>query len=172
MSHLITTWLNICLLRAGPQDLPASQTLLGLTMSSYVLVSLLLSLPVYPAGTAVLVAMLDLGLLVAFAAALLYLFGKWARFQQTLTALTGTGTLLGLLALPLVYLVFQGPEENRLAGLAALFWLFLFGWSLLVVAHIMRHALSISFLYAIGISVLYTLVALQLMAALFPGQAG
>ena len=172
MSQLITILLNICLLRAGPQDLPASQTLLGLTMSSYVLISLLLSLPGYPAGTAILVAALDLGLLGAFAAALMYFFGKWARLQQTLTALTGTGTLLGLLALPVVHLLFQGQEENRLAGVAALFWLFLFGWSLLVVAHIIRHALSISFPYAIGISVLYTLLALQLMAALFPAEAG
>ena len=172
MSRLITIWLDICLLRAGPQDLPASQTLLGLTISSYLLVSLLLSLPGFPAATAVLVAVLDLGLLVAFAVALLYFFGKWSRLRQTLTALTGTGTLLGLLALPLVYLLFRGPEENPIAGLAALCWMFLFGWSLLVVAHIMRHALSIPFPYAIGIAVLYTLVALQLMAALFPGQAG
>jgi len=172
MSRLITIWLDICLLRAGPQDLPASRTLLGLTVGSYLLVSLLLSLPGFPGGTAVLVAVLDLGLLVAFTTALLYFFGKWARLQQTLTALTGTGTLLGMLALPMVYLLSQGPEENFIAGLAALFWLFLFGWSLLVVAHIMRHALSIPFPYAIGIAVLYTLVALQLMAALFPGQAG
>ncbi|MDH3561644.1 MAG: hypothetical protein OEN52_11905 [Gammaproteobacteria bacterium] len=170
MSRLITIWLDICLLRAGPQDLPSSRTLLGLTGGTYFLVSLLLSLPAYPAKTAFLVALLDLGLLAAFAAALLYFPGKWARLQQTLTALTGTGTLLGLLALPLAYLLFQGPEENLLAGVAALIWLFLFGWSLLVVAHIMRHALSIAFPYAIGIAVLYTLVALQLMAALFPGQ--
>jgi hypothetical protein len=172
MSRLITIWLDICLLRAGPQDLPASQTLLGLSVSSYVVVSLLLSLPAYPVGTAVLAAVLDLGLLSAFAAALLYLFGKWARLPQTLTALTGTGALLGLLALPLVTVLFQGSEKSPLAGFAALFWLFLFGWSLLVVAHIMRHALAIAFPYAIGVSVLYALVALQLMALLFPVQAG
>ncbi len=172
MSRLITIWLDICLLRAGPQDLPSSRILLGLTVSCYLLVSLLLSVPGYPAGTALLVAVLDLGLLAAFTAALLYFFGKWARLPQTLTALTGTGSLLGLLALPLVYLLLQGPEDNLLGGFAALFWLFLFGWSLLVVAHIMRHALSIPLPYAIGVSVLYTLVALQLMAALFPTQAG
>jgi hypothetical protein len=172
MPRLITIWLDICLLRAGPQDLPASRTLLGLTVGSYLLVSLLLSLPGFPGETAILVAVLDLALLVAFTAALLYFFGKWVRLRQTLTALTGTGTLLGMLALPVVYLLSRGAEENPVAGIAALWWLFLFGWSLLVIAHIMRHALSISFPYAIAIAVLYTLVALQLMAVLFPGQAG
>jgi hypothetical protein len=47
-------------------------------------------------------------------------------------------------------------------------WLLLFGWNLVVVAHIMRHALSVNFPVATGIAMLYTLVAIQIINALFP----
>ena len=41
-------------------------------------------------------------------------------------------------------------------------------WNLLVMAHIIRHALSIILPIAVAIAVLYTLVAMQLITALLP----
>lgn len=172
MSQLLTIWLDICLLRKGPQDLPASRVLLTLTVITYGLVSFLLSLPGYDVARALLMALTELMLLVAFAAALLFMTGKIARLNQTLTALTGTGTLLGLLALPLVTTLSPSQDAAQLSDVIGLFWLVLFAWSLLVIAHIMRHALAIAFPVAIGVSVLYTLVALQLMTNLFPLPSG
>jgi hypothetical protein len=49
--------------------------------------------------------------------------------------------------------------------------LVMFGWNLVVVAHIMRHALSAGFLVAAGIAILYTLLAMQIIDALFPMSA-
>ena len=92
--------------------------------------------------------------------------------MQTLTALSGTGTLLGLMALPVIQLLASGQEAGQPAVLAGLLWLVLFGWNLLVVAHIMRHALSVNFPVATGIAILYTLVALQIINALFPMSPG
>jgi hypothetical protein len=168
MSRLITIWIDLCLLRAGPQDLPHSRVLLWLTLAAYILVSFLMSVPGYPAGVAVQMALVDLALLLVFATSLLYLTAKTARLNQTLTALAGTGTLLGLIALPLVQLLFKGQESGQLSLLASVFWLLLFGWSLLVVAHIMRHALAVSLPVALGVSILYTLVAMQIIGAIFP----
>jgi hypothetical protein len=59
MSRLILIWFDICLLRAGPQDLPTSRELLGLAMASYALVSFLLSLPGYPLVGAGQLALMD-----------------------------------------------------------------------------------------------------------------
>jgi len=172
MSRLILIWFDICLLRAGPQDLPASRELLGLSMASYMLASFLLSLPGYPLVPAGQLALVDAGLVVVFAATVLYLTGKMARLTQTLTALSGTGALLGLIALPVIQLLASGKESGQPALLAGMLWLVLFGWNLTVVAHIMRHALSVSFPVATGIAILYTLVALQIINVLVPMSAG
>jgi hypothetical protein len=172
MSRLILIWFDICLLRAGPQDLPASRELLGLAITSYTLVSFLLSVPGYPLATAGQMALVDATLLIVFAASLLYFIGKKARLYQTLTALAGTGTLLGLFALPVIQLLPQREEAGQQPPLlASLLWLLLFGWSLLVVAHIMRHALSVKLPVAIGIAMLYSLVAILIVNALFPTSA-
>ena len=168
MWRLILSWFYICLLRAGPQDIPASRELLGLAMASYTLVSFLLSLPAYPLAVAGQLALLDAVLLIVFASTALYLRGKMARLTQTLTALSGTGTLLGLFALPVIQLLSSGLEAGQPVLLAGMLWLLLFGWSLIVVAHIMRHALSVNLPVAIVIAMLYTLVAMQVMNTLFP----
>ena len=165
MQRLLRILLDICLLRAGPQDLPHSRSLLGLALAGYVLVSWLLSVPVYPVANAFLIALVDLTLLLLFAVSLLFIAGKTARINQTLAALTGTGTLLGLVALPLVQILSREQLAEQLALSVGMLWLALFGWSLIVVAHIMRHAMSVSLPVAIGVSVVYVLVAIQIVGA-------
>jgi len=171
MLRLITIWLDVCLLRAGPQDLPASRMLVWLSLGAYLLISFFLSYPGYPFGVSVEMAGVDLILLAIFAMAPLYLLNKTARINQTLTALAGSGAVLGLVALPLVQVVFEGQESGEVPPFVALVWLILFGWSLLVMGHIMRHALSVAFAIGLGVAVLYTLVAMQVIGTLFPMDA-
>lgn len=170
MLRLITIWLDICLLRTGPQDVPVSRVLLWLSLAAYLLVSFILSLPGYPSAVAARMAGVDLVLLVVFATVPLYLLDKAARIGQTLTALAGSGALLGLLALPIIRVLFEGQDSGEIPPFAAMVWLILFGWSLLVVAHIMRHALSVPFAVGLGVAVLYTLVAMQVIGTLFPAE--
>jgi len=170
MLRLITVWLDICLLRAGPQDLPASRVLLWLAVIAYTLVSFFLSQPGYPSAVAVRIAGVDLALLVVFTAAPLYLLDKTARIGQTLTALAGTGAVLGLIAMPVIGVLFDGQNTDEVPPFVALAWLILFGWSLLVVAHIMRHALSVRFAVGLGVAILYMLVAMQVIGTLFPPE--
>ena len=168
MSRLILIWFDICLLRAGPQDLPASRELLVLAMAGYTLVSFLLSVPGYSLVVAGQLALLDACLLIVFAATALYLMGEMARLIQTLTALSGTGTLLGLFALPMIQFLTPGQDSGQPSFVAGMLWLLLFGWNLIVVAHIMRHALSVNLPVAIGIAMLYILMALQIINVIFP----
>ena len=112
----------------------------------------------------------DLTLLVVFVTAPLYLLDKAARIGQTLTALAGSGAVLGLLALPIIQVIFEGQDAGEVPPFAAMAWLILFGWSLLVVAHIMRHALSVRFAVGLGVAILYTLVAMQVIGTLFPPE--
>jgi hypothetical protein len=113
-------------------------------------------------------AALDLGLLVVFVLSILYLQNKTARINQTLSAMAGTGAVLGVCALPLVILVQQDQSAEQIPAVLTLLWLVLLIWNLLVMAHIMRHALSSSFAIGLGASLLYALVSMQIIATLFP----
>ena len=170
MLGIIRYWVAICLLRANPQDLPASGVVLVLSLSCYALISLLVSLGSYGPGDAVQLVLLDLGLLSVFVLALLYLQGKAVRIYQTLSALAGAGCLLGALALPLVWFLQPGQSSEQVPRVLSLIWLFLLIWNLLVMAHIMRHALSTSLFVGLGVSLLYALLSMQIIVALFPQQ--
>ena len=172
MTQLITLWIDICLLRAAPQDLPASRVLPVLALACYMLVSFVVSLSFYTGAEAFQVTVTDLGLLLVLVPGLLYLRGKTPRINQTLSALAGCGCLLGLLALPLVRFLGQDVPVGEVPLVLSVFWLCLFVWNLLVVAHIMRHALSTSLAVGIGVAVMYALINMQVISVLFPAPAG
>ena len=171
MLLLVKTWLELCLLRKGPQDLPASGFFLGLSLGCYALVSWLVASPSFGITDAALLALVDSGMLAAFVVLLLYLQSKTERINQALSALAGSGSLMGLFALPLVLLVDPGQPAEQVPALLAGVWLLLLIWNLFVMAHIIRHALSSSFAIGLGAAVLYALVSMQVVATLFPQQA-
>ncbi len=169
MSILIRFFVELCLLRRGPQDLPGSSALLGLALVvhlvSAVLVGLAAGLTAAVAvGQGLADALLTLGLL----ALALRVMDRRPRFFQLATALFGAGALLGLLALVPLGLV-AGAEsrgETSLAGLPLLVLLF---WSLLVTGHILRHGFDLRLGQGLLIAVAYNLLASALVNGLFPG---
>ena len=116
------------------------------------------------------VGLLDSALLVVFIQSLLLLLQRNARILQTLTAMAGSGCLLGLIALPLVLWGQPSEAEEQVSGLLLYAWLLLLVWNLLVAGHILRHALSTSLAIGIGVALLYALFSMQLVAVLFPYQ--
>ena len=171
MLQLIRAWFDICLLRRGPQDLPVSGFFLGLSLGCYALVSLLVASPSFGVADAALLAVVDTAMLAGFVVVLLYLQSKTERINQTLSALAGSGSLMGLFALPLVLLVDPGQPAEQVPALLGGVWLSLLIWNLFVMGHIMRHALSSSFAIGLGAAVLYALVSMQIVATLVPQQA-
>ena len=164
LKPLFNFFVDLCLLRAAPQDLGASSALLGLTM----LLNLLLGV--------VMMANAQIGLLLAFMESLfelilmlsvlyigLRLHGNPVRFTQTATALMGSSFLIGLLALPLV-----GWSQHTESSEAGLLLLALIIWSLVVMGHILRHSFDTRFGLGFGIAVFYTLVSWNLSLMLFP----
>ncbi|MBI5462226.1 MAG: hypothetical protein HY941_08595 [Gammaproteobacteria bacterium] len=130
--------LEICLLRAGPQDLPGAPRLLALTLSGYFLVDVLISRLSFNLSAAIGVSALDVLLLAAFAQLLLRGVSKPERFNQTLAAMAGTGQLLGLVALPLIHGLSVAQASGEPATALAMAWLAVLVWSLLVLGHILR----------------------------------
>jgi hypothetical protein len=159
---------EICLLRAGPQQLPASGFLTLLAVASYLLVSLVVLLPGQGLPRAGGEALLDAAVLLLLLRAALVWRRHPARFHQTATALAGSGALLGLLLLPVVGV---GAGDGRGTELAALLWLGVFAWSLAVTGHILRHALDLPLAGGVLGAVLYMAVSLALLDLLFPRVA-
>ena len=158
MLALARPFVEICLLRLGPQDLPASPVLLGIALAAHAGLGIAITALYYPFLTAVAVSVTGTVLLGLLAFVLLSVRGLVERFFQTYAAFAGTGAVLEALALPLVALL----ETNEPAGAASaagviltIPWLALLVWSWVVSGHILRHALSVHLTVGIGISMAF-----------------
>src|SRR5882672_5291477 len=91
------TLLRICLLRADPQNLPTSALLTALTLAAYCATDVAVALETVPLTSALAAAAADTLLIGALTYTALSLCRLGARWQQTLTALAGSGALLAIM---------------------------------------------------------------------------
>lgn len=164
MLSLVRIWLAICLLRAGPQRLPASPYLVGLSLLLYGVTDVVVSLANTDGLTALAITVLDLGLLVGFVFLVLRGRGMLGRYQQTLSAMAGVGVIFGWMALPVLLMAAREPVP----AVAGMLWLGLLFWSLAVNAHILRHALEVPFGLGLVLATLYAVTVFTMVQWLFP----
>ncbi len=159
MTSLLGILVDICMLRKGPQHLPASSALTALAIAVSVLMGVWVEAVVGAEHLLTRPLASTLASL-AFVLVLLNLRGVPARFRQTYTAFAGAGALLTLVFVPIVWSLTQSQQAlNPIASLA--FWC-LTVWSFIIDAHIFRHALSVSF----TVGFLFATVAFALIATL------
>lgn len=159
---------NICRLRQGPQDLPDSQSLLGLSLFLYTVSSVALSLLEASRKQAILSSLLDVSLLSIIIASLLYFTKRPTRLTQTLTAFAGTGFFFSIIMNPLFYWIKQAKAQNTDLDFPVFLFLIVVTWSLAVYAHILRNALEISFPMAIIVAIIASFLATSVITAIFP----
>jgi Yip1 domain len=163
VNSLLNYFVDLCLLRAKPQDLPSSSVLLMLTLLANVLVGMLVV-----AGTqmgpalALEESLFEVMLMLLVLHAALRWYSRPGRFPQTATAILGSGALISLLAMPLLSV---GRVEGELGGLLLLL---LVVWNTVVLGHILRHAFEVPLGQAVALSVIYTLASYVVIGALFP----
>ena len=165
MTALLKLFINLCRLRGAPQDLPASRFLMMLVASGYLAVGLGVSLHEQPPGLALLSAIVDTGLLAALAWVSLWILGKTPRFTQTFTALAGTGILFGLMGWPLIAWLQTLPEGEPSNLFLPLLGLII--WNIVVIGHILRHALDMVMWASSGIALFYIYLSIRVMSALY-----
>lgn len=150
---------RILLLQAGPQDLPASQSSLVLSIALYWLVVAIVSAGTGEARGISLLLSFVLQLVMVYA--VLKIGNRTARFNQTASAVFATAAVIGLINLPL-WLMAEPPIP---AGLALLILGGLF-WSLAVDGSIWRHALDRSFGFGLSIAVLLFVIHFAMMQSI------
>jgi hypothetical protein len=159
--------LDIVLWRRGPQDLPASSLLLAIAVACYVAVSAVqLALLGETAATWFFFIVVDPLLLGGWLWLVLRLYGRPERFQQTASAVFGTGAVLGIgLYLPL-QLVVTGLGYDPASGLAQFFALVLVVTFALVTGRIIKLATDSNLFTGIAVSLTYFLVINYLVGVL------
>lgn len=166
MLALAKPFIQICLLRSSPQDLPPSGLLLGLALGAYTLTGIAGWMTLFPAHEAMGAALSSTLLLIGLTGSMLYMQRLKSRVVQTLTALAGTGALLQLVELPFSRWLAQadGPGES----LPTLGLLAILVWSLAIGGHVLRHALSTVFTLGLLLAVVIYWLSASILIAMFP----
>ncbi len=170
MKALFDYFLDLCLFRKGPQDVPWSPALLVLVWAMDLLVGWLLigDFSIHP-FRALMESLLDSALTLGVLWLLLEWRAKTARFVQAATAALGSGALLSAIALPVSRLAASGVTRSPQADWGGMLLLGLVVWSVAVFGHILRHALDIKTGEGMALSFIYTVLSYSLMNALFAG---
>jgi len=170
MLAYVQALVNIALRKLGPEDLPDSRFLLGLTLAAYLLLQVPLVWIVFGASDILAQSIIaDIVMLIAFLWLLLRVAGYSSRFRQTLTALLGISALLSVLSMP--FSIWHQISIDRGSG-AALPSTVIFAitlWSIAIDGHILSRALSKSYGIGLMVAVVYfflnTTVLLEIMPA-------
>jgi len=167
MDKLLRAYWNLCLLRIGPQDLPSSRALLGFTLGAYILIDIIISSAELSIGGAIASSTLDTVILLLFAFVSLWVRELGDRTTQALTALAGCGTLIGIIALPLIFWQHQLGVDSGLVYIPGLIIAGLVIWNIAIVGHIMHHALSTSISIGVALAVFYMLISTSIVRSFF-----
>jgi len=166
---LFRAFFNICLLKSKPQDLPSSYDLLLVCLFLYAFINALLASTTTTPGNAILSGVFETFLVAIITLVILKLNHHPERWIQTLTALAGTGSILGILALPLFTGALLLNTGDFLHGMLVILYLVLIIWSLAIMGHILRHALNTTIGVGVAFAVFYVLIISILIGALVSG---
>lgn len=139
---LLRVYLDIALLRSGPQVLPASGLLFGLATLACTASTAAVLVFLTPDGASLTRATLVELLLDAVGLWVVLLVARrTVRYPQVLSAVYGTGTILNLALLPVVALV--GVDAPRFEVIGAFAATLVMAWGLSILANILHHALEL-----------------------------
>jgi hypothetical protein len=168
---IFQTFLQIALLIRPPQDLPTSRSLLNLVIFIYAALGILILWPEMGMVKSAVLVLADVLLITVFVQLILTLKSMQNRRTQTLTAMFGTGIVISVLILPMVYGVYLGGGEtaDRTTYLVGIY--VLFAWSLTINGFIFKHAFDLQNLI-IGIGYAFGLYLFSeiIMTLLFGSQ--
>lgn len=172
IADLFRQFFDIALLRRGPEDLPASQSVLTGTVVAYVLASLAAGalLPPQP-GDPVLLLAVDTGLMLLWLVLLLKVAKRPERFQQTATAVFGFQLVLAPLFAAGMW-AFLGYREDANWQVPVSMLIVALGiWALVVNARILKSATEWPMFSCIALVLAQALLARGLLLVVFPQAA-
>jgi len=172
MASILKLYLDIALLRRGPEDVPASRPLLYATLAAFIVLNALLTVAFRPTVENWLPQlMVSVGFTLFWYRVLLSLFGHAERYVQTMTAVLGFGCIVTPVLLPAVGAMAPYMEAKQTAEQAmpfiVLLMLPLFIYLLFVSARILRAAIERPMFQCVMLVLLQTFLEPLLLLSLF-----
>lgn len=167
MKQIFNIFFDICLLRAGPQDVPCNRYLLMALLTMHVLMGIVLGSLSYSIPTAIAYGFTNMLILVVLLRAVLMVRKQPERYNQTLSAMAGTDVIIGVIAWPVSNWMITARDAGGDIGIPIMLWLLLIVWSLTIIAHILRHALSMPWVAGFGLAILYFFIGYNVNITLF-----
>jgi len=164
-------FIDLCLFKAGPSDLPISQSLLKITLLIYLVISIVINQIDSDLNMSFFVSLTDVLFLMISTMLLLKFRGFQSRYVQTLTALAGSGSCIAFIGLPIIWWFYQIEPEQQATSYVMLLMIALMFWSLMVMAHIFRQSLEIKAGTAAMLTIVYTIIALLITGLVMSGVA-
>lgn len=172
MLRLVSVFVDIAFHRRGPDALPASTFLLGLTVAAYVAVFLLtLRLAVNPPLVVVVAHTINTVLGVLLTWSLLRAFARERRLKQTITALFGTGVLLNVLVLPTLLWARSLEQSGSETTAAEVLLTVLVVWDIDITGFVFSRAIERPYLLGLAFAIGFWLLLEALRASMFPPVA-
>jgi hypothetical protein len=170
MTELVQMYLQIALLRRGPQDLPASALLLAISVAGYVAVYLLADSALFGRLSAalLLVLLVDVSFTLAWYAALLRLLRRSERLLQTASAVFGYRAVLAPLEVAIRWLGHRFGEDSGWQLPLTIVSFILIAWMIAANAHILKAALEWTMLSCVGLVVLEFITSFLLLLPFTP----
>jgi len=169
--NIATRFIDLCLFKTGPSDLPTSQSLLKITLLIYLIISIVINQIDSDWNMSLFISLTDVLFLMLSTMLLLKFRGFQSRYVQTLTALAGSGSCIAVIGLPIIWWFYQIEPEQQATSYVMLLMIALMFWSLMVMAHIFRQSLDIKAGTAAMLTIAYTIIALLITGIVMSGVA-
>lgn len=169
--NIALRFVDLCLFKAGPSDVPASQSLLKISLLVYLILGIAINRLDNDWSTSLFVSLAEVLLMLSVTGLLLKFRGYPARYNQTITALAGTGSFITIVGFPVIWWFYQIEPEQQATSYVMLLMVALMFWSLMVTAHIFRQSLDIKAGTAAVLTVIYTMITLLLTGLVMSGVA-
>lgn len=162
MSGLLHKFMQIALLRAGPQELPGVSMVLWIAVGAVFLTSFAGLLFAYPFVDALMRCVAAIAIPAAIVYAALQVKQRQSRFIQCYAAICGASAAVYVLAMPLMPVFFSASVSTLSGKLIVMVILLLDVWMLLITAHVFKHTFDVGM--ATGVSLALGLMVLTLIA--------
>jgi len=172
MREVFGLFVEIALLRRGPQDLPASLLLLAATVGGYVAVAAGASILLPPSASWPLTLAIDVLFTLGWYAVLLQLAGRSERFLQTATGVFGLQMLLTPPLIVFEWLVKRLAQDDTWQTPVALGGFALVIWLIAANSHVVKAALEWSSAASVALVILQIVTGELLVYTLVPPAAG
>lgn len=169
MRPYINSFLDLMMLRSGPQEIPQSRFLFWLTFSLMFMLALVQGAFIFGPAKNLAFNLFDAMLLLLFVHFLLKFYAVLPRFWQTMTALFGVSIIFRLLELP-AYIFIQANPQNWSNPIFILCILLVLGLQIchiFVMGHIFRHAMAYTMTTGVFTAMGYVVINYTLMRLVF-----